>query len=53
MNLQMRSTSMDENNLEEAIPNNGNSDNFSKRFQQLVLGNLEKFFYSYGKFVAR
>ena len=32
---------------------NGTSCNFATRFQEVVLGGLEKFFYNYGKFVAR
>ena len=31
----------------------GGGSNFASRFQKVVLGNFENFFYNYGKFVAR
>ena len=37
----------------EDISNSGNSCNCCTRFQEVVLGGLETFFYNYGKFVSR
>ena len=32
---------------------NGGLSKLARRFQEVVLGNFENFFYNYGKFVAR
>ena len=44
---------MDGNNVEANVELEDDKSTCGERFQQIVIGNIEKFFYKYGKCVAR